>query len=132
MADELFDPSNHNVSDVLAYLSQADAAEVQRVQAAEADGKARKGIAEWAPTEPPTTEQLLGDADPYELVRAKDQAGNEYTTSRIAALHARSTVLDKPAVDGWGKPYPTKTFLDLRAEEPAAAESQPSTDHTQE
>lgn len=67
---------------------------------------------------PPTVEELLGDADPYELVRAKDATtGAEYTTTRVAALNAGSTVLaHKRAVDDFGQIVPTKTVLDLRAE----------------
>ena len=69
------------------------------------------------PTEPPTVDEQLGDANPYELVRAKDaDTGAEYTTTRVAALNAGSTVLDKPAVDGFGRVVPTKTVLDLKAE----------------
>ena len=67
--------------------------------------------------EPPTVEELLGADDPYELVRAKDATtGAEYTTTRVAALNAGSTVLTKPARDQFGQIVPTKTVLDLRAE----------------
>ena len=59
----------------------------------------------------------MSEPNPYELVRAKDEAGNEYTTSRVAAESAGSQLLDKPAVDGFGYVVPTKTFLDLKAEE---------------
>ena len=66
---------------------------------------------------PPSVEELLGTDDPYELVRAKDaRTGAEYTTTRVAALNAGSTVLDKPARDQFGQIVPTKTVLDLRAE----------------
>ena len=66
---------------------------------------------------PPTVEELLCTDDPYELVRAKDAlTGAEYTTTRVAALNAGSTVLDKPARDQFGQIVPTKTVLDLRAE----------------
>lgn len=58
----------------------------------------------------------MSEPNPYELVRAKDKAGNEYTTTRAAAQTAGSTVLDKRPVDGFGQVIPTKTFLDLRAE----------------
>ena len=72
---------------------------------------------EETPAEPPTVEELLGNDDPYELVRAKDATtGAEYTTTRVAALNAGSTVLDKPARDQFGQLVPTKTVLDLRAE----------------
>lgn len=43
-----FDPSEHNVDDVLAYLATADDAERARVIEAEAAGKARKSITEGA------------------------------------------------------------------------------------
>lgn len=118
--DELYEPSAHGVDEVNTYLADAEPDEVARVLAAEAEGKARKGIVEGPHAAVPdeaTPEELLGDADPYELVRAKDQNGNEYTTTRIAALNARSTVLDhKSAVDGFGQVVRTKTVLDLRAE----------------
>ena len=82
--------------------------------------------------EPPTVEELLSDADPYELVRAKDTTtGAEYTTTRVAALNAGSTVLDKPARDQFGQIVPTKTVLDLRAETTptdAEADSLPGAD----
>lgn len=44
---EEFDPSKATVDEVIAYLDGADDAEVERVLAAEADGKNRKGIAEY-------------------------------------------------------------------------------------
>ena len=70
-----------------------------------------------APAAAPTVEELLGADDPYELVRAKDATtGAEYTTTRVAALNAGSTVLTKPARDQFGQIVPTKTVLDLRAE----------------
>ena len=74
-------------------------------------------VEDTVPAAPPTVEELLGDDDPYELVRAKDATtGAEYTTTRVAALNAGSTVLDKPARDQFGQIVPTKTVLDLRAE----------------
>ncbi|MEU0991936.1 hypothetical protein [Streptomyces sp. NPDC005953] len=42
--DERFDPGQHTVRDVLAYLADADDAERERVLAAETAGQARKGI----------------------------------------------------------------------------------------
>ncbi len=84
------------------------------------------------PAEAPTVEELLGSDDPYELVRAKDATtGTEYTTTRVAALNAGSTVLDKPARDQFGQIVPTKTVLDLRAETTptdAEADSLPGAD----
>lgn len=50
----LFDPSAHNAPDVLAHLLAADEDERARVLAAEAAGKARKGILE-ATFPPPGT-----------------------------------------------------------------------------
>lgn len=47
-----FDPGEHNAPEVLAYLESADEAERERVLAAEAAGKARKGIVgDVAPSE---------------------------------------------------------------------------------
>ena len=84
------------------------------------------------PAEAPTVEELLGSDDPYELVRAKDATtGAEYTTTRVAALNAGSTVLDKPARDQFGQIVPTKTVLDLRVETTptdAEADSLPGAD----
>lgn len=121
MADDLYDPTAHSVDEVNTYLSDADPDEVARVLAAEGESeKPRKGIVEGphaAVVEEATPEELLGDDDPYEIVRAKDASGNEYNATRVAALAAGSTVLSKPAFDGFGQPVPTKTFLDLRAED---------------
>ena len=89
-------------------------------------------VEDTTPAVPPTVEELLGDDDPYELVRAKDATtGAEYTTTRVAALNAGSTVLDKPARDQFGHIVPTKTVLDLRAETTptdAEADSLPGAD----
>ena len=89
-------------------------------------------VEDAVPAVPPTVEELLGDDDPYELVRAKDATtGAEYTTTRVAALNAGSTVLDKPARDQFGQIVPTKTVLDLRAETTptdAEADSLPGAD----
>jgi hypothetical protein len=135
---EPFDPGAHTVDEVNDHLAGADPDEVARVLAAESEAdKPRKGIVEGphateaVEPEPPTFEERLGDADPYELVRAKDVAGNEYTTSRVSALIAGSTVLDKPALDGFGLPAPTKTVLDFRAEATTDA-GEPSTEPTKE
>ena len=48
-SDGLFDPSAHNVDDVLAHMKDADADEVERVKAAEAADKNRKGVIEYEP-----------------------------------------------------------------------------------
>jgi hypothetical protein len=130
MAAEEFSPADHTVDEVNAYLAQADPAEVARVLAAESEADSpRKGIVEGphaAVVEAAEAEDLLGDADPYELVRARSAVGFEYSTTRIAALNAGSTVLDhKSATDEFGRLVPTKSVLDLRAEA-AAAEGQPS------
>ena len=89
-------------------------------------------VEDAVPAVPPTVEELLGDDDPYELVRAKDATtGTEYTTTRVAALNAGSTVLTKPARDQFGQIVPTKTVLDLRAETTptdAEADSLPGAD----
>lgn len=50
-----FDPSGHNVDDVLAHLADASEAETARVLDAEADGKGRKSLTEQR-------EQLLAAA----------------------------------------------------------------------
>lgn len=43
---EAYDPSEHSVDEVVAYLETADENEKERVLAAEAEGKARKGVLE--------------------------------------------------------------------------------------
>ena len=44
-----FDPGKHSVGDVLQYLGDSDdETEVERVLAAEAEGKARKGVLSFA------------------------------------------------------------------------------------
>ncbi len=121
---EVFDPSEHTVAEVKEYLTDQHPDEVARVIAAEEVGKGRATIlsstaaAEVEALEPASVEELLGDADPYELVRAKDAStGAEYNTTRVAALSAGSTVLEhKAARDQFGVVVPTKTVLDLRAE----------------
>jgi hypothetical protein len=121
---DVFDPAEHTVDEVKDYLDGQHPDEVARVLAAEEAGKARTTLlaspvaAAVEALEPQSVEELLGDDNPYELVRAKDAAsGAEYTTSRVAALNAGSTVLaHKRAVDDFGTPIPTKTVLDLRAE----------------
>lgn len=49
--DGPFDPSKHDVKEVVAYLDQpnVDWEEIARVVSAEREGKARKGIVEWLP-----------------------------------------------------------------------------------
>lgn len=44
---DAFDPGKHSVDEVTAYLADADDAEVVRVKQVEAEGKNRKGIAEF-------------------------------------------------------------------------------------
>ena len=47
---EPFDPNKHAVDEVVAYLDSESTsdAEAERVLAAEAEGKARKGVLDWA------------------------------------------------------------------------------------
>lgn len=119
-----YDPAEHNVDEVLEHLEDVHPDEVARILAAEEAGQGRKTIlgsrfaAEAEQTEPATVEELLGDANPYELVRARTTGEEpvEYTTTRIAALNAGSTVLEKPAADQFGIAYPTKPVLDLSGE----------------
>lgn len=49
--DDVFDPAGHDVNDVLEYLQTADADEVDRVLKAESDGKARKTILSFTPSD---------------------------------------------------------------------------------
>ncbi|MFD8596974.1 hypothetical protein ACFV1L_18430 [Kitasatospora sp. NPDC059646] len=53
--DTPFDPDAHTVEDVLAHLLAADGDERARVLAAEAEGKARKGVLEANLTPPGTS-----------------------------------------------------------------------------
>lgn len=134
-----YDPAAHTVDEVLAHLATVDPTEVARILAAEEAGQARKTIlasrfaVEAEQTEPATVEELLGDDDPYERVRARSNGEPpvEYTTTRVAALSAGSTVLEKPALDQFGIAYPTKPVLDLSGEATptdAAADSQSGSD----
>ncbi|MGG5257459.1 hypothetical protein [Phycicoccus avicenniae] len=136
---EVYDPSAHTVPQVLEHLETQHPDERARILAAEEAGKARTTIldstvaAEAEEVEPASVEEQLGADDPYELVRARTAGDSpvEYTTTRVAALNAGSTVLDKPAADQFGVSYPTKTVLDLSAEATptdAEADSQPGTD----
>lgn len=50
-ADDRFNPTDHKVDDVVAYLVAADEGERTRVIALEAAGKARVGITGWAPAQ---------------------------------------------------------------------------------
>lgn len=58
----LFDPNEHKVADVIAYLASADEEERARVLEAEAEGQDRKGIREWQPeTAEPEESEAEGD-----------------------------------------------------------------------
>lgn len=48
---QLYDPSAHNADEVVAYLAAATEDEQERVQDAEAAGKKRKSVLEWAPAD---------------------------------------------------------------------------------
>ena len=48
---DVFDPSKHNQDEVLAYLADAEVDEVERVKAAEAEGKNRDKIAAFEPAD---------------------------------------------------------------------------------
>lgn len=136
---EVYDPSDHNADEVLAYLADAPADEAERVLQAEAAGKARKTVldstvaAAVEDVQPPSVAEQLAQADPYEMVRARSagDAPFEYSTTRVAALSAGSTILDKPARDEFGALLPHKPVVDLAAETDAAADDQ-SGDDTKE
>lgn len=49
MAD--FDPSEHDVDEVVAHLEQSDDDERERVLLAESEGKDRKTIRDWSPSD---------------------------------------------------------------------------------
>lgn len=55
-APEVFDPSEHNQDKVLEYLATAEPDEIERVKAAEADGKDRKEIAGFVEPAAPSGE----------------------------------------------------------------------------
>lgn len=57
---KLYDPSEHNVGEVVAYLESADEDERERVQDVEAQNKNRKSVVEWAPADE------SAEADPNE------------------------------------------------------------------
>lgn len=62
-----FNPSEHKVDEVDAYLNEADEAERERVLAAEAEGQNRKALQDWQPAE-----QDAADAE-----AAEDDKGDE-------------------------------------------------------
>lgn len=49
--DGAYDPADHNYDEVIAHLESATDVERDRVLALERDGKKRKTVLEWAPTE---------------------------------------------------------------------------------
>jgi hypothetical protein len=81
---ELFDPAEHTVAEVEDHLIEADDVEFARVIAAEAEGKARKSIADLAPVatspdEPPVTSDVTGE--PSTAGVNADQTETSVTTS---------------------------------------------------
>lgn len=61
-----FDPTEHNVDEVLTHLAGADEAEVERVKAAEAEGKGRSTIASFEPQPNPDTADTSAATSPKE------------------------------------------------------------------
>ena len=63
---DAFDPGAHTAQEVLAYLAQAEPAEVARVLIAEVDGKHRSTVLAFNPGIPTTeadADDLLGEAE---------------------------------------------------------------------
>ena len=63
---DAFDPGAHTAQEVLAYLAQAEPAEVARVLIAEVDGKHRSTVLAFNPCIPTTeadADDLLGEAE---------------------------------------------------------------------
>ena len=63
---DAFDPGAHTAQEVIAYLAQAEPAEVARVLIAEVDGKHRTTVLAFSPGIPTTeadADDLLGEAE---------------------------------------------------------------------
>ena len=60
---DAFDPGAHTAQEVLAYLAQAEPAEVARVLIAEVDGKHRSTVLAFNPCIPTDADDLLGEAE---------------------------------------------------------------------
>ena len=60
---DAFDPGAHTAQEVLAYLAQAEPAEVARVLIAEVDGKHRTMVLAFNPSIPTDADDLLGEAE---------------------------------------------------------------------
>ena len=84
-----FNPSEHKVDEVDAYLNEADEAERERVLAAEAEGQNRKALQDWQPAE-----QDAADAE-----AAEDDKGDEPETGAVAK-NAVKLALGKSAKAG--------------------------------
>lgn len=61
-----FDPSDHSVADVVAYLEQADDDERVRVLSEEADGKDRASLRDWTPSEEPEVAEEVAAPEPVD------------------------------------------------------------------
>jgi hypothetical protein len=132
--EELYDPGAHTVDEVNDYLGTVHDAEIDRVLEAEQAGKARVGILSgpYADEEGPVG--ITGQAAPdvpsdaptaatYDLVRVKDETtGTEFSVSGVFAESAGLTVIDKPAVDDFGRAIPAKQQIN-KGVAPASEES---------
>lgn len=89
MAD--FDPSEHSVADVVAYLEQADDDERTRVLIEEEDGKDRATIREWSPKgEEPAGGPSGGEQS--EPVDSDDDTIHEFDQTEENAVHLLAAV----------------------------------------
>lgn len=84
MADT-FDPSEHSVSDVVAYLEQADEDEQIRVLAEEEDGKNRASLRGWSPSGESASEEV---ADPQPVDSSEEIYEFEQTEENAVHLLA--------------------------------------------
>lgn len=87
-----FNPTDHNVDDVNAYLATADEAERERVLKAEAEGKARSTVKAPEATEDGTTPGLdTGKADTFDQAASKavEPEGEHYAKGYIGTVPSR-------------------------------------------
>lgn len=109
-----FNPSEHNVDEVVAYLEQADTDEQTRVLEAEADDKDRATIRDWTAPAPdaPTAPAPEPEADP----KPEDDDGEEFDFAQTED----NAILLLAAVEELGLNPSVVTTKDGRLQAPAA------------
>lgn len=89
MAD--FDPSEHDVDKVVAHLEQSDDDERERVLLAESEGKDRKTIRDWSPSDDDEgsddSEEPEGDEPRNEGTESGEDEIHEFPQTEENAVH---------------------------------------------